>query len=209
MKPGDLDPKTNLKIGSPEWRDAQDQEFDTLIDDPSKWQFNTTPDQQAAIASAYKGFQAEFGQNKYPDLNAIRLMVINFLPEIEEGVIEDIVERENQTDEDVVRRTSGIQFWTDFNDDMPEAFKRRGSMHIELNIAWQDYKIKAILKDLKFNYMDWETQDLAINVKSPGSMRRAAAEMEKLEATGFALYNTDYKDEVVEHYFRKGKVIEP
>lgn len=209
MKPGETDPKTGLVVGSPAWRDAQEKEFDTLIDDPSKWVFNINPEQSSAIASAYTNFQAEFGQDKYPDLQQIRLMVINVLPEMEEGVINDIVEREDQDAEDVIRRTSGIKFWTDFNDDMPETFKRRGSMHVELNMVWQDYKIKAILKQLKFKYMDWDTQELAFNIKSPGSMRRAAAEMEKFDAAGFALYNTDVKDEVVEHYFRKGKVIEP
>lgn len=205
LQVGEIDPKNGLKIGSPEWRDAQDNEFDSLIEDPNTWQFTVTPDQKKVIASAYKAYQDEFGQDKIPDLQTVRLMVINVIPENDDG------QTENQSPEAVVSRTSGIKFWEDFNSDMPEVFRRRGSMHVELNIAWQDYKIKAILKGLSFKYMDWETKELVMNIKSPGSLRRAAAEMEKLEAQGFALYNTefkDFKDGLIEYYFRKGKVIE-
>lgn len=209
LQPGTIDPRNNLKVGSPEWRDSQDKELDRLIDSPDQWQFNITVDQKTAIASAYKAFQAEFGPDKLPDLPNLRLMVINVLPEMEDGVLNDIVERENQKPEDVIRRTSGLAFWIDFNEDMPEVFKRQGSMHVELNMVWQDYKIRAILKELKFKYMDWEIQELAMNVKSPSSLRMAATEMERLEANDYALYNTEVKDEVVEHCFRKGRVVDP
>lgn len=210
LQPGDIDPSNGLRVGSPEWRDAQDNELDQLIDNPDSWKFNVRPDERQAIASAYKTFQAEFGEDKYPDLQQIRLMVINVLPEMEEGVIEDIMERENQSADDVVRRTSGIQFWTDFNDDMPEVFKRQGSMHVELNMVWQDKKIQHIMRELKFPYMDWETQELAMNIKSPSSLRRAATEMERLEVQGYDLYDMAIQDDtVVEYIFRKGKLVKP
>ncbi len=208
LQPGDIDPDNDLKVGSPEWRDAQDRSVDWLIDHPESWRFTITLDQKQVIASAYKAFQAEFGLDKYPDLQQIRLMVINVIPDMEDEAIADVMEREDQSAADVVRRTSGLGFWMDFNDDMPEVFKRQGSMHYELNMVWQDNKIQAILKELKLKYMDWETQELAMNIKSPSSLRRAANEMERLESNDYALYHNEIKDEVVEYLFRKGKIVE-
>lgn len=205
LKPGDIDPDNNLKVGSPAWRDSQDTQLDLLIDKPEDWVFTITPTQKQAVASAYKAFQTEFGADKLPDLNQIRLMVINVIPETE------IINGDEMGEDDVVDITPppALAFWIEFNDDMPDVFKRQGSMHVELNMVWQDYKLKSILKELRFNYMDWEQEELVFNIKSPSSLRMAANSMEKFEKEGFALFSTDTKDEVVEHYFRKGKVITP
>lgn len=208
LQPGDVDPKNGLTVGSPEWRDAQQVELDVLLDDPSTWQFDITSNQKQVIASAYKKFQDDFGDTKYPDLQNLRLMVINVLPENDAGeVVADVVTADDTSPSAVVQRTAGLHFWEDFNDDMPEVMKKQGSMHVELNIAWGDYKLRRVLEELDFPYMDWDTQELVYSIKSPSHLRRAANAMEKFQSQDYALYHSEVKDDIVELYFRRGKVV--
>jgi hypothetical protein len=176
--------------GTPAWRDCRQKQFTALVADPTKWEFKPTPDQIDRVKRAVLHYQTEF--RGIPNIQDIRSL---------------IAQQFHQTDEDgpgldVVAMT---KFWQDFGIDMPEVMRSHSGIMNNLDMEWSQRKIFAILNEQKLPYIDWELDEIAAHLNAPTALREAANQMERLEASGYALYDRSIDDAVVTWFFRKPK----
>lgn len=182
--------------GSPDARDCASEQFAKWASDPDKWEFLPTEEHIRRVREAHVQYVTEYPSG-VPDVQAIRMIISNqFSSPSEDGPI--IKTRELE------------RFWLGFLSDVPQQYRMGSTVH-SIDAAWFERKIYKILIDLKLPYMAWETADVAANLKSPTSLRRAADELDRLEAEGYGLYffECDKEDSKAEWYFRKGNKVEP
>jgi hypothetical protein len=88
---------------------------------------------------------------------------------------------------------------------VPGLMRSHSGIMNNLDMEWSQRKIFAILNEQKLPYIDWELDEIAAHLNAPTALREAANQMERLEASGYALYDRSIDDAVVTWFFRKPK----
>lgn len=184
--------------GSADWRDCQAELFDRLVEKPEEWQFKPTPEQQKRVNDAYQEYK-QIADGALPDIDGLRVVLSRqFVRNHPPGSPEP-------TETDVRGLT---KFWDDFVVDMPEVFARHGGLQARsLSLAWSDRKLRYLMGLLKLNYLDWDTVEVAANLKSVENLRKAADTLESSEQGGMSLYLLEVKDDIATWYLRSSKLI--
>lgn len=181
--------------GSADWRDCQADLFDRLVDNPEEWKFTLTPEQQKRVNDGYQEY-LQIADGGLPDIDGLRVAISR------QFVLKD-------DDQATVTDVKGLtKFWEGFQADMPEVFVRHGGLQARsLSLAWTDKKMRHLMALLKLNYVDWDTSEVAANLKSIQDLRRAADLLESEESSGKSLYHLEVKDSISTWYFRKSKIV--
>lgn len=183
-----------MQPGSPEWRDNQETSFNSLLENPDKWEFNPTEDETRLVLEAYHRFREMAGPTDYPDTETIRLTLSNsaFNKQTDEGPEINLREM--------------TKFFTDFVKDMPEIMRSHAGLG-ELGLIWAGRKIGSILLKANLPYRVWEEREILSSGKSYVTLRRAADQLEAAENEGYALYHFEVKGDMLTWNMRKGRMV--
>ncbi len=161
---------------------------DRLIDDPSAWTFSPTDEEIQRVRDAYVAFQMSY--DRVPDFNALRISIVG-------GFGGDI--------------DAMLKFWdTTLLADLPDLDGVDPSMAKQVRELWRYRKIASIVKILDLEpIVEWDQRSISASIKSPDNLRRAADDLEQLDAEGFRFVSysgPDEQDLLTWHMRRRRKV---
>ena len=161
-------------------------ELDRLLADDSAWEFRPTKGEIARVRDAYVGFQLSHG--RVPDFDNLRACIMH-------GFSGDV--------------TAMLRFWDGkLLSDAPRAWKELDvGLRAQLEDAWRERKIASIVTALGFEpLVAWERHAVSASLLSPAQLRRAADELEQLNADDYTLTLCEVDDEkVVTWHLRREK----
>lgn len=193
-----------FSVGSPEWRDCQERQFNEMITYPELWQFDSTTDQIKKISDAYQKFK-ELSPQEYPDPDTIRVIISNTeFPRVDDTI--------QSNEEGSVGRGPQINvkemfnFWAEFSSDMPAVLKQHAGL-TDLQLLWITNKIKSVLLKNNLPYISWEEKEIVAHVKVPASLKKAADLLEYASNESFLLYHHELQDDMLTWNLKRGHVV--